>query len=134
VRDRTHEYAGRQVGQRRPSLHCGYVLVDRQRLAGEHALVAFQAGRVEQPDIRRDYLAQRQPDHVARYQVDDVDVYGTAVAQHRHAMLDLRMEGLGRTFRAVLVDETNKDARAALFRAAVGGETSRLVEVSGVAH
>ena len=72
MHDRAHQGAPGQLGQRRPRRRRVGVLVDRQRLAGEHRLVALQAADLEQPDVRGDDVTQPQLDHVAGHQVRDV--------------------------------------------------------------
>ncbi|MCU1668413.1 MAG: hypothetical protein JWP40_1340 [Blastococcus sp.] len=50
-------------------------LVRRQCLAGEDALVALQARHLEQTQIGRDHLAERDADDVPGHQLGDVDLH-----------------------------------------------------------
>jgi hypothetical protein len=110
VHDRTHQRASRVVGQGGAGRdRCGG-LVDRQGLTGQHRLVTGQPVRLEQTHIGRHDGAELQVHHVARHQVEHVDVGEPTVTQHRHGVPDLRMQCERRSFRPVFVDETETDA------------------------
>ena len=109
VHDGAHQRAPGQLGQRGARRHRGGVLVDRQRLAGQHRLVAFQTGHRQQPDVGRDDAAQAQLDQVTGDQAGDIDLDRVAVAHHHGLVADLRMQRLGGLLGPVLVDETQPD-------------------------
>lgn len=109
VDDGTHQRAPGQFGERGAGRDGGRVLVHRQRLAGEHRLVAGEPGDLQQPDVGRDDVAQMQVDDVAGHEVGDVDRGRAAVADHGGLVPDLVMKGLGGLLGAVFVDEPEPD-------------------------
>ena len=87
---------------RRPSSH-------RERLAGEHGLVALELGGVEQADVGRDDVADREVHDVAGHQRGHVDALGCAVPHHERGVADLRVQRLDRLLGPELVHEAEAD-------------------------
>ena len=83
---------------------------EADRLAGQDAFVAFQAGDLDQSHVGGYGFAQRQPDDVAGDQIGDVDLDEVPVAAHHRGVAHPRMQRRGRPFGAVLVDEAQADA------------------------
>ena len=109
MHDRAHQGAAGQLGQRRPRRARIGALVDRQRLAGQHRLVAFEAGDLEQPNVGRDDVAEPQLDDVAGHQRGDVHRRRPPVTDHHCLVVDLRVQRLGGLLGPVLIDEPEPD-------------------------
>jgi TOTE conflict system, Archaeo-Eukaryotic Primase domain len=105
VDHRAHQRAAAQVGQRGAGDDRHRGLLGRQRLAGEHRLLALQLGGGQQPQVGRHDLAELHVDHVAGDQVGDVHGAGVPVADHQAAVADTGVQRLGSLLRAVLVAE-----------------------------
>ena len=95
-----------------PCRHGAGVLVDGQRLAGQHRLVALQAGDLEQPEVGRDDVAEPQLDQVAGHQGGDVHRGRPPVADDHRLVVDLGVQRLGGLLGPVLVDEAEPDRQA----------------------
>ena len=78
-----HEGARCELAERRARGHGFGLLGHRERLAGEHRLVALERDGVQQPQIGRHHGTDRQLDDVAGHEVDDVDGRRGAVTPHR---------------------------------------------------
>ena len=87
------------------------LLLRRQRLAGEHGLVAFQPLGLQQPQVGRHDVADGEPHDVAGHQLGDVDRWRLAVAHGQGGVAQLRVQRLDRPLGAVLVEEPESDAR-----------------------
>ena len=67
----------------------------------------------QQPQVRRDHVADLDPDDVAGHQLGHVDRAGVAVAQRERRVPQLGVQRLDRALRAVLVEEAEPDAEPA---------------------
>jgi hypothetical protein len=100
-----HQGAPGQLGERCPRGDGRCRLLDRQRLTGQHGLLALHAVDGQQPQVGRHDVTQPQLHDVAGHQRRDVDLQGAAASHDQGAMADLGVQCFGRLLRAVLVGE-----------------------------
>ncbi len=110
VHDGAHEGARRQVERRVARLGDRGRLRDRQRLAGQDGLVAFELRGLDQPEVGGHDVADAQGDDVARDERCDVDAALLPVAPDERLVVDVAVQRRDGVRRAVLVDEPEPDA------------------------
>ena len=110
VHDRAHERAGGQIERGVAAPGRGR-LRSRRRLARQDRLVALEAIRREQPQVRGHDVSHPEAHDVAGHERDDVDLLRLPVALDEGGAADLRVERLDRLLGAVLVDEAEPDAQ-----------------------
>ena len=71
-------------------------LLRRQRLAGEHRLVALQAVGPQQTQVCGHDVADREPHDIARHQLGHVDRHGLAITHGERGVTQLGMQRLDR--------------------------------------
>ena len=110
VHDRAHQRAAGQLGQRRPGGDRRRFLVDRQRLTGQHRLVALQAVHVASS---RRSAGTISPSHSSTTSPGTRSVTSTGAARPSRTTTawcaDLRVQRLGRPLGPVLVGEAEPD-------------------------
>ena len=106
--DRSHQRA--RLRRARPAIGG---LLDRHRLAGEHRLVALELGRLEQPDVGGDDVADRRAARRRRERASTTSTRcGRAVADDERGVPDLRVQRRDRLLGPVLVHEAEPDRQA----------------------
>jgi hypothetical protein len=101
--DRAHERAGGQRQRGRGRLDGIDLLFRRYGLAGRHRLVALEAVRLQQPQIGRHHVADRELDHVSRDQRGQVEGGGLAVAEGQGGVSQLICSPTKADTKAVLI-------------------------------
>ena len=107
---KAHEVSSASGGPGAGPARCAFV--DRQRLAGQHRLVALQAGRRRAAAGRPGRRRRGAADDVAGDQLGDVDRAGAPSRTHERGVAHLAVQRLGGPLGAVLVDEPQPDAAA----------------------